>query len=230
MHGPPLLFDFNIILPFFGKVEVYVIYSWIAILFLITIAIMVKSSLKLVPTGLQNVVEAVVEILLNFSKASIGHMGEYFFPLIGTLGLYIFVCNFFGLLPGFEAPTGNLNTTASLAIPVFLATHIYGIKIHKFGYLKHFVGPVRSLVALPLMILMFFIEIIGHISRPITLSVRLFGNMMAKHMLIMILLSLSPWLVPIPILALGVLVSVVQTAVFVILTVLYLAGAVEEAH
>jgi F-type H+-transporting ATPase subunit a len=208
----------------------YVAFSWVATAIILAVAFIVRSSMKIVPTGTQNVVEVICEFLLNIAETSIGHMGRYFFPLIATLFTYILVCNFIGLIPGFEAPTANLNTTAALALPVFLATHFYGVKTHKLGYLKHFVGPIRSIVALPLMILMFCIEIIGHIARPLTLSVRLFGNMMAKHMLILILASLAPWIVPIPILVLGTLVSVVQALVFTLLTSLYLAGAVEEAH
>lgn len=208
----------------------YVAFSWVAMIIIIAISLIVKKSMSLVPSGTQNVVEVIVEYVLNLAESSIGHMGRFFLPLLGTLFIYILVCNFMGLLPGFEAPTGNLNTTASMAIPVFLATHYYGIKIHKLGYIKHFLGPIRSIVALPLMILMFFIELVGHLARPLTLSVRLFGNMMAKHMLLLILLGLTPWLVPIPILVLGVLVSVVQALVFTLLTALYLAGAVEEAH
>jgi F-type H+-transporting ATPase subunit a len=223
MHEAPLFFHISGIPP-------YVTYSWIAMIILIAIALIVKSSATLVPTGVQNVVEFVVEMLLNFSKTTIGHQGEYFFPFIATIAMYIFVCNFLGLIPGFEAPTSNLNTNAAMAFPVFLATHFYGVRTHGLGYIKHFVGPVRSVLAAPLMLLMFVIEVIGHLSRPITLSVRLFGNMMAKHMLLLILAMLAPWLVPIPILGLGVLVSVVQTAVFVLLSALYIAGAVEEAH
>jgi F-type H+-transporting ATPase subunit a len=208
----------------------YVAFSWVAIIFIIVISLIVKKSMSLVPSGAQSVLEVIVEYVLNLAESSIGHMGRFFLPLLGTLFIYILVCNFMGLLPGFEAPTGDLNTTAALAIPVFLATHYYGIKIHKLSYFKHFVGPIRSVAALPLMILMFFIELVGHLARPLTLSVRLFGNMMAKHMLLLILLGLTPWLVPIPILVLGVLVSVVQALVFTLLTALYLAGAVEEAH
>jgi F-type H+-transporting ATPase subunit a len=208
----------------------YVIYSWIAMAIILTVAILAKKSINLVPTGVQNFVEVVAEFFLDLSDSTIGHMGRYFFPLIATLGLYILVCNFLGLIPGFEAPTGNINTTAACAIPVFLATHYYGVKIHKLGYIKHFVGPMRSPLALPLMILMFFIEVIGHLARPLTLSVRLFGNMVAKHKIIMILGFLAPWLVPTAILGLGVLVSLIQAFVFVLLTALYLAGAVEEAH
>ena len=157
-------------------------------------------------------------------------MGRFFFPLIATLGMYILVCNFLGLIPGFEAPTANLNTNAAMAIPVFLATHYYGVKIHGLGYFKHFIGPIRSIFALPLMILIFFIEVLSHVARPLTLSVRLFGNMMAKHLLLLILAILTPWIVPVSILTLGVIVSIVQALVFTFLTATYLAGAVEEAH
>lgn len=223
MYEAPLFFHISGIPP-------YVTYSWVAMIFILTVALIVRSSLKLVPSGVQNVVEAVAEYILDLSENSIGHMGRYFFPLIATIFIYILVCNFLGLIPGFEAPTANLNTTASMAIPVFLATHYFGIKIHKFGYLKHFFGPIRSFITLPLMILIFFIEIIGHIARPLTLSVRLFGNMMAKHILLGILAMLTPWFVPILILVLGILVGIVQALVFALLTALYLAGAVEEAH
>jgi F-type H+-transporting ATPase subunit a len=229
MHEGGLLFFHGFTI---GTLEIqsFVVYSWVAMAFLLTIAIIVRTSLKLVPTGVQNIVEIIVEMMLDFCRKNIGHWGEHFFPFIATIGLYILVCNTMGLIPGFEAPTGNLNTNAAMAVPVFLATHVYGVKVNGFGYIKHFLGPVRSLIALPLMILMFIVEVLGHISRPITLSVRLFGNMMAKHMLLLILGMLAPWFIPIPILVLGVLVSVVQAAVFVILTTLYLAGAVEKAH
>jgi F-type H+-transporting ATPase subunit a len=204
--------------------------AWIAIIFLLVVAYIVRGSMNLVPRGVQNVTEVVAEFFLELAETSIGHMGHHFFPLIATLGMYILVGNLMGLIPGFEAPTGNINMTAAMAIPVFFATHFYGIKIHKLGYIKHFVGPMRSILALPLMILMFFIEVIGHIARPLTLSVRLFGNMAAKHEILLILGFLSPWIIPTAILGLGVLVSVIQAFVFVLLTTLYLAGAVEEAH
>jgi F-type H+-transporting ATPase subunit a len=228
MHELPIIFPITKIIAM--GIPAYVAYSWVATILILAVALVASRSLSLVPRGTQNFVETILEFFLDMAETSIGHMGRFFFPLIATLGVYIFVCNFMGLIPGFEAATSNLNTTAALAVPVFLATHIWGIKIHKFGYIKHFVGPVRSLPALPLMILMFVIEVIGHIARPLTLSVRLFGNMVAKHKIIIILGILAPAFVPTAILGLGVLVSVIQAFVFVLLTTLYLAGAVEEAH
>lgn len=228
MHESLLIFPFNMIVAL--GIPPFVLFSWVASLIIIVIALMAKSSLNMIPTGVQNVVEVIFEFFIDLSESTIGHMGKTFLPLLATLGLYILIGNFLGLIPGFEAPTGNINTTVALALPVFFATHYYGVKVHKLSYIKHFVGPVRSIAALPLMILMFFIELIGHLARPITLSVRLFGNMMAKHILIGVLAILAPWIIPTLILALGTLVSLIQAFVFVLLSTLYLAGSVEEAH
>ncbi|NOZ26373.1 MAG: F0F1 ATP synthase subunit A [Nitrospirae bacterium] len=198
---------------------------------LILMAVLVRSSIKLVPSGFQNFIETVVDALYNLCEETIGkHWAGTFFPLIGTLGIYILLCNYMGLIPGFDSPTSNINTTASCAIPVFLATHYYGVKVHGAKYINHFLGPVRSIFALPLMIMMFFIELIGHLVRPVTLSVRLFGNMMAKHILLAVLAILTPVGLPVLVLGLGVIVGLVQAFVFVLLSIMYLAGAVEEAH
>ncbi|GBD97590.1 ATP synthase subunit a [bacterium BMS3Abin06] len=228
MHETPVIFPVNLIIAM--GIPPFVAFSWVATIIILVTALLARKSLNLVPRGVQNLVEVIIEFFLNLAESNIGPAGRHFFPFIATIGIYILVCNFLGLLPGGSAPTDNLNTNAALAIPVFLITHYYGIKAHKFGYIKHFVGPMRSLPALPLMILMFIIEVIGHIARPLTLSVRLFGNMVAKHKIILILGILSPAIVPTAILGLGVLVSVIQAYVFVLLTTLYLAGAVEEAH
>lgn len=204
----------------------YVSYAFLASFILVGVAFSIRGSLALVPRGVQNFVEVMVEQLLKLSEENIGHhWGKYFFPLIGTIGLYILVCNFMGLIPGFTAPTSNINTTASMAVPVFLATHYYGIRVHGVKYIKHFLGPIVWLAPM-----MFVIEFIGHLVRPVTLSVRLFGNMIAKHMILFALALLAPVVVPVAILGLGVLVSLIQAFVFVLLTALYLAGSVEEAH
>lgn len=213
------------------KVPHYVSYAFLASILLIILAVVVRKSLSLVPRGTQNVVESILEGLLNLSEESIGHhWGKTFFPLLSTIFLFILFGNFMGLIPGFYSPTSNINTNASMAIPVFLATHIYGVRVHGLGYIKHFLGPIRSVIALPLMLLMFVIEGIGHLVRPVTLSVRLFGNMVAKHIILGVLAVLAPILVPTLILMLGTLVSLIQAFVFTLLSTLYLAGAVEEGH
>ena len=223
MTEEPLLMDI-IVNP--HVVPHFVSYAFLTSAILIGVALSIRGSLALVPKGLQNFVEVLVEALHNLAEENIGHhWGGYFFPLIGTIGLYILVNNFMGLIPGFDAPTSNINCTASMAVPVFLATHYYGIKVHGGKYIKHFLGPVIWLAPM-----MFIIEFIGHLVRPVTLSVRLFGNMIAKHMILFALAMMVPAIIPVAILGLGVLVSLIQAFVFVLLTSLYLAGAVEEAH
>jgi F-type H+-transporting ATPase subunit a len=218
-------------IPFLKEFPPYVTYSWLAMVLLIGTAAAVKSKLSLVPSGIQNFMEVIAEFALSTSNNNIGHhYGEKFYPFLGTIFLYIVTCNLFGLIPGFESPTSNINMTASMAVPVFLIYQFYGIKVHGIKYIKHFLGPIQGIAALPLMIFMFFLEILGHCIRPITLSVRLFGNMIAKHLLLLVLAMLVPAFIPIVILGLGTLISVIQAYVFMLLTTLYLAGAVEEAH
>jgi F-type H+-transporting ATPase subunit a len=208
-----------------------VTHAFLASIILIIVALVIRSSIRLVPKGVQNFIEVVTEAMLNLVEENIGHhWGKTLFPLICTIFMFILLCNLMGLVPGFTAATANVNTNAAMAIPVFLATHYYGIRVHGVKYIHHFLGPIRSIVALPLMILMFIVEFIGHLARPVTLTVRLFGNMIAKHILLLVLAVLAPWIIPTSILVLGLLVSVVQALVFALLSTLYLAGAVEEAH
>jgi F-type H+-transporting ATPase subunit a len=208
-----------------------VTHAFLASIILIVVALVIRSSISLVPKGLQNFVELVTEAMLKLVEENIGHhWGKTLFPLICTIFMFILLCNLMGLIPGFTAATANVNTNAAMAVPVFLATHYYGIRVNGIKYVNHFLGPIRSIAALPLMILMFIVEFIGHIARPLTLTVRLFGNMTAKHILLLVLAILAPWGIPSLILALGLLVSVVQALVFALLSTLYLAGAVEEAH
>jgi len=209
-----------------GKVPHNVTYAILASGILIASALVVKRSLRMVPTGFQNFIEVIVEAFLKLAEENLGHdWGKKFIPLIGTLFMFILLCNFMGLIPGFASPTSDINTNAAMAIPVFLATHFYGLRAHGLGYIKHFMGPIWWLS--PLMIV---IELIGHLVRPLTLSVRLFGNMVAKHIILGVLAMLVPLFIPILILGLGTLVSLIQAFVFVLLTTLYLAGAVEEGH
>ncbi len=156
---------------------------------------------------------------------------RFFLPLIGTCAFIIFFSNFLGLVPGFLPPTNVLNTTVPCAVVIFLTTHIFGVKEHGIGYFAHFFGPIRKWYALPLMLLMFVIEVISHFARPLSLSIRLMANMFADHLVVGVFLGLVPYLVPIPMMALGVLVCVVQTLVFCILSCVYISMAIaHEEH
>lgn len=203
----------------------HVTYAWLAMLILIVLAVVVSKGLKELPGGLQNFMEAVVGGLEKFIEDTMGPKGLDYFPLIGTLALFILTCNLIALVPSFYPPTANLNTNMAMALTVFGATHFIGFKEHGIGYLKHFMGPI--LVLAPLI---FIIEIIGHIARPVSLTLRLFGNMYGHEIVLMIFLGLVPIFVPIPMMFLGILVAFIQTFVFTLLAMIYIAGALEEAH
>lgn len=202
-----------------------VVYTWAVIIFMMIVSLLATSALKVIPSGMQNFMEVVVDGIETMIVDTMGEHGRPFFPLIATLAIFILVSNLVGLIPGFYPPTANVNTTAACAIVVFLATHIVGIKHHGLHYLKHFMGPIWWLAPL-----MFFIEIIGHLSRPVSLTLRLFGNMNGHELVLMIFFALAPCLVPLPMMLMGVLVSFIQAFVFMLLAMIYIQGSLEEAH
>lgn len=221
MHSHPPAF-----LSFVGIEYLFVAYAAVAVLLLIVLARLATSRLALVPSGLQNVFETLLEGIMNFMTDVMGEKNaRRFFPMIATFSLFIFTCNLMGVFPGMVSATANLNITVGCALIVFFAVHIYGVKEHGFKYLKHFMGPVIALAPL-----MFVIEIIGHLARPVSHSLRLFGNIMGEDTLLIILFSMVPILVPLPIMAFMIFTSLVQTFVFVLLAILYVQGAVEHAH
>ena len=203
-----------------------IVYTWLV---LILLFILSKLATKAVtakrPDGIQNFMEIVINGIENMIVETMGEHGRPFFPLVATLALFILVSNLIGLIPGFFPPTANINTTAACAVIVFLATHIVGIKHHGLHYLKHFMGPILWLAPL-----MFFIEVIGHLSRPISLTLRLFGNMNGHELVLLIFFGLAPFLVPLPMMLMGVLVSFIQAFVFMLLAMIYIQGSLEEAH
>ena len=156
---------------------------------------------------------------------SMGPDGLRFFPLIATIAVFILTANLLGLIPGFSSPTANLNTTVSMALVVFVLTHIIGVRLHGFGYVKQFLGPVWWMAPL-----MLPIELISHLARPLSLSVRLFGNIMGEDLVLVIVLLLVPFLVPLPVIVLMIFTSAIQTLVFMMLSMIYIKLAMEGAH
>jgi len=203
----------------------HVTYTWFVMLVLIVLAFLASRAVKLIPGGLQNFMEVVVSGIENLIEETMGPKGKAYFPLLATFALFILVSNLIALIPGFYPPTANLNTNGALALTVFAMTHIIGVKEHGFHYFKHFMGPI--LVLAPLI---FIIEIIGHLARPLSLSLRLFGNMYGHEIVLMIFLALVPFLLPVPMMLMGVLIAFIQTFVFTLLAMIYIAGALEEAH
>lgn len=178
------------------------------------------------PGGLQQTLEVAFEGILGFMKDIIGHGYRNFFPIIGALFLFILAGNLIGLAPGFMSPTSNINVTAGCAIIVFLYYNFHGFKAHGFvKYMGHFAGP--SLAIAPLL---FVIEIISHFARPFSLSVRLYGNIYAEELIIGVLNSIFPFLVTLPVMALALFASTIQAFIFIVLTMVYVGGAVEHAH
>ncbi|MBW2059760.1 MAG: F0F1 ATP synthase subunit A [Deltaproteobacteria bacterium] len=172
---------------------------------------------------LRNVLELLVEAVLKLLSANMGERGKDFVLIIGGLVVFILFSNLSGVIPGFDPPTDSLNTTAACALTVFALTHYYGLREHGLRYLKHFAGPFWWLA--PLMIP---IEIIGHLARPLSLSLRLFGNIMGDHTVFLIFFGLMPFLIPIVVMVLGIFVGIVQTLVFVLLSMAYFSGAIEH--
>jgi len=227
-HGGILYFKF---IPFLNKLPGQVgnaalVSLVLLILFFLGFRSIKKKGDDIIPDKkftLLNFMELLVEGCLKLIEDNMGKVGMSFLYIMGSLIIFILFNNLSGLVPGFAPATSNYNTTLALALTVFFLYQFYGFKVHGFKYLKHFTGPFLWLA--PLMIP---IEIIGHLARPMSLSLRLFGNMMGDHLVLAIFFMLAPLVVPLPIMFLGIFVSVVQTLVFVLLTMAYFSGAIEH--
>ncbi len=179
------------------------------------------------PGKLQLFLETIVGALKDMLLDNVGERGRPFLGLIGTLGLFILACNWIGLVPYFASPTVNLNFTLGCAIVAFLYYNYQGIRAQGAGpYFKHFLGPLPVLAPL-----MLPIEIISHFSRIVSLSLRLFGNIFGEELVIAALAFMVAFLVPVPMMMFGVFGGMLQAFVFIMLTMVYLGGAVaSEEH
>ncbi|GAA7692415.1 F0F1 ATP synthase subunit A [Helicobacter pylori] len=197
------------------------------LMFLISLG--ASHKMQMVPMGLQNVYESIISAILSVAKDIIGEeLARKYFPLAGTIALYVFFSNMIGIIPGFESPTASWSFTLVLALIVFFYYHFEGIRVQGFfKYFAHFAGPVKWLAPF-----MFPIEIISHFSRIVSLSFRLFGNIKGDDMFLLIMLLLVPWAVPVAPFMVLFFMGILQAFVFMILTYVYLAGAVltDEGH
>jgi F-type H+-transporting ATPase subunit a len=204
----------------------HVIYSWVVMAILIVAGALAAKSVTLVPGKGQNFFEILVGGIEDFMITVTGEEGRWLFPLAATVFIYILTCNLIGLVPGFFPPTASLNTTLSCALVVVIFTHVIGVKYHGAKYIKHFMGPIWWMVPIIMPI-----EIIGHLARILSLSFRLFGNMMGHELVLGILFFLAgAFFAPLPIMALGIFVALVQAFVFFLLSIMYFSGAMEHAH
>jgi F-type H+-transporting ATPase subunit a len=210
----------------FAHHYVHIVYTWVVMIFLIVVGALAGRSVHLIPNKMQNVAEVLIHELESFMVTVTGEEGRKFFPYAMTLFIFIFVSNMVHLIPGFFPPTVSLNTTVALALCTFFLTHIIGIMFHGTHYYAHFIGPVWWMIPLILPI-----EIVGHCARVLSLSFRLFGNMLGKELTLMILFGLAGlYLAPIPIMVLFMFSKLVQAFVFFLLSIMYFASAMEDAH
>lgn len=203
-------------------------YSYLAMIICVVLAKMATSNMKMIPTGLQNLMEMFVGGLEDFINDQTGDRKKtmIIFPMIATFAMYILIANYLGLLPGFMSPTANINVTLGCTAISIVCYHALGFRFHGIKYIKHFLGPVPAMapVMLP-------IEIFSHIGRILSLSIRLFGNMVSKEILLGLLFMLAgPYLAPLPIMFLGVLVCLIQAFIFMMLSIVYSVEAMGDSH
>ena len=181
------------------------------------------------PGKLQILLEDGVRAVVGLLDEWIGPKGHRFLPLVGTLGVFILIGNYMGLVPGLMAPTSSINVTLGCAITIWVYYHFQGIREQGIvGYVKHFWAPPGA----PWWIgfIMFPIELISHTSRVMSLSLRLFGNIFGEELVILILFSIIPFLVPLPMMFLGLITGGLQAFIFMLLSIIYLQGAVAVEH
>ncbi|NLI33137.1 MAG: F0F1 ATP synthase subunit A [Deltaproteobacteria bacterium] len=204
----------------------HVTYTWVVMIALVLLGSMVAKRVEMIPAGGQNFFEVVIGGIEEFMIGVTGEHGRFAFPLIATLGFFILVSNYLGMIPGFFSPTANINTTGACAVIVVVFTHVIGIKFHGVHYIKHFMGPIKWLTPLILPI-----ELIGHAARVLSLSIRLFGNIFGEELVLAILFFLAGiYFAPLPMMVLGLFTGFIQAFIFCLLSMMYFAGAMEEAH
>lgn len=213
---------------FFGLIShdhsfIFLTHMLLTAAIVLVIAKMATSNLRLVPSGAQNVMEAYLSGVLAMGADVMGKAeARRYLPLVATIGLFVGIANIIGVIPGFEAPSAFLDFTLALALVVFVYYNFEGIRRNGLiSYFKHFMGPVWWLAWL-----MFPIEIVSHISRIISLSFRLLGNVKGDDMFLMVILMLAPWLLPMIPFALLTFMAFLQAFIFMMLTYVYLGGAV----
>ncbi len=213
---------------FFGLISqshgfIIVAHVILTAIIVLAIAKMATSSLQIVPKGAQNIAEIYLNGVVEMGRDVIGEeKAKQYLPLVATIGLFVLVANLIGIIPGFESPTANINITLALALVVFVYYNYEGIR--KKGvvkYFAHFMGPEKLLAPL-----MFPIEIVSHLSRIISLSFRLFGNIKGDDLFLAVILMLAPVVAPLAPYALLTFSALLQAFIFMILTYVYLAGAV----
>lgn len=208
----------------------YIVMCAVIVLLFAILGLVLRSRLSVEHPGkLQIVLEDLVGAVMKLMTDNIGPTAPKYFGLVASIGLFIFTANMLGKVPGFMSPTASINVTLGCAITVWLYYHYQGIRVQGVGkYLAHFAAPPGApLLMAPIMLP---IEIISHLSRVLSLSLRLFGNVFGEEMVVLIIASIIPFLAPLPMTVLGVITGTLQAFIFMLLTVIYLSGAVHVEH
>jgi len=203
----------------------HIFYTWLGMLILCTISLLVRRRLTLVPGKLQNVFEAAIDGLETFTVENMGEDGRKVFPMLCGSFFFVLTMNILGLIPGCDAPTANINTNIAMALSVFIYYNYHGLKRWHAHYIHHFLGP--SVFLSPLMLIL---EIISHIARPLSLTLRLFGNIRGEEIVLILFFLMAPIFGTVPIFFLFALAKVLQAFIFYMLAMIYLKGALEPAH
>ncbi len=196
-------------------------------LLLVVGALLLRSWLSVEDPGkLQHIMEVVVNFTQNMTDELIGHGGRRYVSMLATLGLFVLICNLWGLVPTLETPTAHIQVTLGCAVAAFLYYNYHGIRQHGvLGYIKHLSGPMLALA-----VIMLPIEIISNFGRLLSLSVRLYANMLVGDLLEQVFGGLVPILVPSLFAALHIFVSLLQAYIFMLLPAIYISMAVSEEH
>ena len=225
-HPSPLVAFINLLFAPLGiHVPDHVVFVGLITLFILAIGLAIRSSLSVENPGkFQIILEDIVSFIKGVLEDNMGPKGRQYLPLLGTIFVFILIGNLMGQIPGLGSPTSNINVPFACAITLWLYYHWQGIRANGvFGYIKHFaVMPGVPLVMSPLI---FIIEIISHLSRVLSLTLRLFGNIFGEHLVVLIIASIVPFILPLPIQFLGLIVGPLQAFIFLTLGAIYLTAA-----
>ncbi len=204
----------------------FVVMQIVVVVFLMVLFAILRPRLSVDrPGALQHIFEMIHNFVGGEAESQVGHEGHKFVPYFGTIFIFILTSNLIGIIPAFESPTMNAPVTCGCALATFFYYHLMGIQANGFAYIKHFLGPMWWLAPL-----MFPIEVVSHLARPLSLTVRLYANMFAGEQVTMVFLKMTFFLVPVVFMGLHVFVGLVQAYIFMLLTMVYVGAAVAHEH
>ena len=204
----------------------FVVMQIFVVLLLMVLALVLRSRLSVDRPGkLQHIFELFYDFVKGQAEDQVGHEAHRYLAFFGTIFIFILFCNLIGIIPAFESPTKFASVTCGCALATFLYYNLMGVREHGFKYILHFMGPKWWLAPL-----MFPIEIISHLARPLSLTVRLYANMFAGEQVTLVFLQMTKFLIPVIFMGLHVFVGVVQAYIFMLLTMAYVGGSVAQEH